>query len=46
MSCSQQLVGTAVGTKCAPLLTDLFLHYYVAAFIAYRIKYKEHRLAG
>ena len=30
----QQTVGISMGTNCAPLLADLFLHSYEADFIA------------
>ena len=41
----QQTVGIPMGTNCAPLLADLFLHSYDADFIAYLIQKKEHHLA-
>lgn len=41
----QQTVGIPMGTNCAPLLADLFLHSYEADFIADLIRKKEYRLA-
>ena len=38
----QQTVGIPVGTNCAPLLADLFLHSYKADLIADLIQKKEH----
>jgi len=29
----QQTVGIPMGTNCAPLLADLFLHSYAAEFV-------------
>ena len=40
----QQTVGIPMGTNCAPLLVDLFLHSYEVDFIADLIRKKEHRL--
>ena len=41
----QQTVGIPMGTNCALLLVDLFLHSYEADFIADLIRKKEYRLA-
>ena len=41
----QQTVGIPMGTNCAPLLADLFLHSYEVDFIADLIRKKEYRLA-
>ena len=40
----EQTVGIPMGTKCASLLVDIFLHSYEAGFIADLIQRKEHRL--
>ena len=36
----QQTVGIPMGTKCAPLLADLFLYSYEADFVQHRQKSK------
>ena len=41
----QQTIDIPVGTNCAPLLTDLFLHAYEADFIQGLLKYKDRELA-
>ena len=41
----QQTVGIPMGTNCAFLLADLFLHSFEADYIADLIQKKEHRLA-
>jgi len=41
----QQTVGIHMGTKCAPLLTDLFLYLYEADFIQVLLKKTEKKLA-
>jgi len=41
----QQTIGIPMGTNCAPLLADLFLHSYEADFIADLIKKNEKHLA-
>jgi hypothetical protein len=41
----QQSVGIPMGTYCAPLLTDLFLHSYEADFIQELLKKNEKKLA-
>ena len=41
----QQIVGISMGTNCAPLFSDLFLHSNGAAFITDLTRKKEHRLA-
>ena len=38
-------VSIPMGTYCAPLHTDLFLHSYGADFIADLLRKKEHHLA-
>ena len=40
-----QQVGIPMGTYCAPLLADLFLHSYEAEFLQSLLDRKEHRLA-
>ena len=40
-----QTVGNPMGTNCASLLADLFLHSNEAHFIADLIRKKEYRLA-
>ena len=41
----QQKVGIPMGTKCAPLLADLFLYSYEAYFIQRLLKENEKKLA-
>jgi hypothetical protein len=41
----QQTVGMPMGTNCAPLLADLFLHSYEADFIRGLLKKNEKKLA-
>jgi hypothetical protein len=41
----QQTIGIPVGTNCAPLLADLFLHVYEADFLQGLLKYKDRELA-
>ena len=40
----QQTLAIPMGTNCAPLLADLFLHSYETDFIADLFQRKEHRL--
>jgi hypothetical protein len=40
-----QSVGIPMGTNCAPLLTDLFLHSYDAEFMEKFLHEKENSLA-
>ena len=37
----QQTIGIPVGTNCAPLLADLFLHAYAASFLQGLLKKKD-----
>ena len=37
----QQIVGIPMGTNCAPLLADLFLHSYESEFLQTLIKDKK-----
>ena len=41
----QQTIGVPVGTNCAPLLADLFLHAYEADFLQRLLKNKDFFLA-
>ena len=41
----QQTIGIPMGTNCAPLLADLFLHSYEVDFIQGLLKKKEKKLA-
>jgi hypothetical protein len=41
----QQTVGIPMGTKCAPLLADLFIYLYEADFIQGLLKKNEKKLA-
>jgi hypothetical protein len=41
----QQMFGISMGTNCAPLLTDLFLHAYDADTLLGLLKYKDRKLA-
>ena len=41
----QQTIGIPMGTNCAPLLADLFLHSYEAEFIEGLLRNKEKKLA-
>ena len=41
----RQTVGISIGTNCAPLLADLFIHSYEVDFIADLTQKKEHHLA-
>ena len=45
LSSVQQTVIIPVGTNCAYLIVELFLHSYKADFIAHLIQKKERRLA-
>jgi hypothetical protein len=40
----QQTIGIPMGTNCAPLLGDLFLHAYEVDFIQWLLKNKERKL--
>jgi len=41
----QQTIGIPMGTNCAPLLVDLFLHAYEADFLQKILKNKDRKLA-
>ena len=41
----QQTIGIPLGTNCAPLLADLFLHAYAANFLQGLLKNKDRILA-
>ena len=41
----QQTVGIPTGTKCAPLLTDLFLYSYEAEFVQKLLRDNNKKLA-
>ena len=41
----QQTIGIPMGTNCAPLLADLYLHYYEAQFIQGLLKRGQKKLA-
>ena len=41
----QQTIGIPMGTNCAPLLADLFLHSYEADFLQSLLNKKDRRLA-
>jgi hypothetical protein len=41
----QQTIGISMGTNCAPLLADLFLHAYEADFLQGVFKNKDRKLA-
>jgi hypothetical protein len=41
----QQTIGTPMGTNCAPLLSDLFLHVSEAGFLQGNLKNKDRKLA-
>jgi len=41
----QQTVGIPMGTNCAPLLADLFLHSYEAEFVQELLRKGEKKLA-
>ena len=41
----QQMVGIPMGTNCAPLLADLFLHSYENEFLDKLIKESKRKLA-
>jgi hypothetical protein len=40
----QQTTGISMGTNCAPLLTELFLHAYEADFLQGFLKNKDRKL--
>jgi hypothetical protein len=42
----RQTVGIPMGTNCVPLLADLFLYLYEAAFIQGLLKKNEKNLAA
>jgi len=41
----QQIVGIPMGTNCAPLLTELFLHSYETEFVQELLRKGEKKLA-
>ena len=41
----QQTIGIPMGTNCAPLLADLFLHSYEADFLQWLLDKKDRKLA-
>jgi len=41
----QQAIGIPMGTNCAPLLSDLFLHAYEADILQGLLKIKDRKLA-
>ena len=42
----QQIVGISIGTKCGPLLADIFLYSYEASFIQSLLSTKRKQLAS
>ena len=42
----QQIVGISMGTKCGPLLADIFLYSYEAGFIQSLLSTKRKQLAS
>ena len=42
----QQIVGIPMGTNCAPLLADIFLHSYEAEFIQFLLSTGKKKLAS
>jgi len=40
----QQTIGIPMGTNCAPLFADLYLHTYEAGFLQGLLKHKDRKL--